>query len=114
VTGAVALTGRARRATAPLRLVRTAPSMADSVWARSGHALVDWPAAPRPDWRRRSHADTVGAVAAGDAVVIGEFARPWQLVGRAIARWPDGEPAATEMSLGRGCVRQVGIWLDPA
>src|SRR5262249_29497712 len=62
----------------------------------------------------RSVIDTIGAVAADDAVVVARFVRPWVVEGRAIARWADGEPAAVERPLGDGCVRDVAILLDDA
>ena len=30
-----------------------------------------------------------------------------------VVRWADGEPAATEVALGAGCVRDVSIGVDP-
>jgi hypothetical protein len=67
-------------------------------------------------WVRRAPVDTIGAVGAGDVVVVAPFARRWQLSGtetqaRVIARWADGEPAAIEHADDRsdGCTRTIAI-----
>jgi hypothetical protein len=71
-------------------------------WPNDGHA---------PGTVARQVPDTVGAVVAGDIVVVAPFERRWQfdsgaLVGaRVVARWVDGEPAAIE----RGCERVVDV-----
>ena len=49
-------------------------------------------------------------VVAGDQAVVAPFAgRSIVPPGRAVARWADGVPAATERRLGAGCERDVGI-----
>jgi Aerotolerance regulator N-terminal len=112
---------RAGANSAQARVVRGAVGAADSAWAReTGHVLVAWAArGAQPAgafWSRRSPADTVGAVLAGDAVVVAPFPRTWKLtVGnstrrmRVSARWVDGDAAAVEEPLGSGCMRTVAI-----
>lgn len=114
------MTGRATNApagaTANVRVVRGIPTGADSSWSRdSGNVLVHWPtslAAPR--WARRAGIDAAGAIVSRHAVVPGRFPRAWVLTGRTVARWPDGTPAAVEHASGAGCVRDVGVLVDPA
>lgn len=95
---------------ARVRVVRSSPSPADSSWARAGGVLVHWPAArEQPGWARGA-ADTIGAVVTDAGSVVSAYARPWRApAGRAIAWWADGEPAATEGSLGAGCLRRVAV-----
>ncbi|MFI5213051.1 MAG: BatA domain-containing protein [Gemmatimonadales bacterium] len=106
------------RGPASVRIVRATPSAADTAWARaSGHVLVEWP-------RGRTRAgDTVGAVTAGDVVVVAPFVRYARLTGaaptllrsnapapyRVVARWVDGSPAAIESDIGAGCIRTVAV-----
>jgi hypothetical protein len=111
----------ASEGTATARVVRGALGAADSAWARAtGHVLVAWPASaaqpPGALWTRRSVPDTVGAVTAGDDVVVAPFSRVWTsaaaeptLRTRVAARWVDGDIAATEELLGEGCLRTVAI-----
>jgi hypothetical protein len=100
-------------ARAGVRIVRGAPGAADSAWAReAGHVLVHWPATAPDDWPRRESPDTVGAVVAGGAVLVADFARtvaPPAGGGLVVARWLDGAPAATETTLGEGCLRDVAV-----
>ena len=100
-----------------VRIVRGDATAADSAWAAGGRrTLVRWPAdgAP-PGWRARLAIDTIGAVLAGDAALVYPLERRWTpdsalLAGRAIvARWVDGQPAATEHAAGTGCIRDVAI-----
>ena len=118
VVAALALAGLRGGANASIRLVRSTPSVKDTAWARdSGHVLVHWPAtAASASWPSRARPDTVGAVTAA-STMVGRFSRMWSaqsLVGRPIARWIDGEPAAVERATGAGCVRDVAILIDPA
>lgn len=96
-----------------VRIVRGAPGGADSAWAGGvGHVLVHWPDSLPATWPKRDVVDTVGAVAAGSAVLVADFPRsaePPTSDARVIARWLDGAPAATENALGEGCVRSVAI-----
>ena len=95
-----------------VRIVRGVASDADTLWARSpGHVLVRWPVNAPDDWPRRDRPDTVGAVAAGDAVLVASFARDAMppAAGRVVARWVDGVVAATERDNGEGCLRDVAI-----
>lgn len=102
------------------RIVRGGASAADSAMARdSGIVLVDWPANGAPAaWPRRTHADVAGGVTALDgshATFIAPLSRtvtlpsPMPNDALVIARWADGEPAAIEHPLGRGCVREVAV-----
>ena len=96
--------------TARVRVVRGAPSAADTAWARAGGVVVHWPAAgERPAWPR-ARVDTSGAVVTDGGSVVAAFERRWAPPpGRAVAWWADGEPAATETPLGAGCVRRVAV-----
>jgi hypothetical protein len=102
---------------AAVRLRRADPNGADSTWASgAGHVLVHWPAATAhvlsPAWNRRARSDTIGAVVAGETVVVAPFLRAWSFTGGEVARWADGEPAAVEHATGDGCVRDIGIAFD--
>jgi hypothetical protein len=96
-----------------VRIVRGALDAADSAWGGEvGHVLVHWPASVPAAWPKREAVDTVGAVAAGSAVLIADFPRSANPPGgdaRVVARWLDGAPAATESALLDGCVRSVAI-----
>jgi hypothetical protein len=81
---------------------------------------VRWPSAlDSAGWRARARPDTAGAILVkigeASAIVVSPFARgvdPTQ--GRIIARWTDGTAAATERTLGEGCIRDVAIPLARA
>jgi hypothetical protein len=99
-----------------VRIARGALDGDDSTWVRRGpRVLVHWPldpAAVGAFWTARRPADTVGAVIAGDVVVVAPFARRVRSIDpdgavRVVARWVDGEPAAVERSLESGCLRTV-------
>jgi hypothetical protein len=94
-------------AAAPVRIRRDRLEPGDLEWARGAqHVLLHWPAAADPG----AAADTIGAVAAGDAVVVAPFARgAAPPPGRVVARWADGAAAATERPEGEGCVRHVAV-----
>lgn len=107
----LALAGDERGAVERTRLVRGALDAADSAWVAAGdRVLVHWPVPPAT-----AGGDTVGAVSAGDAVVVAPFVRHAALgatdVGgtRVAARWVDGIPAAIERAHGSGCIRTVDI-----
>jgi hypothetical protein len=112
VVVAAALMG-ASAAAADVRIERSVMEAEDSVWAaQPGHVLVHWPATAPGDWPRRDRIDSVGAVIAGSAVLVGDFERlvtPPAREGRAVARWMDGVSAATERVIGEGCVREVAV-----
>lgn len=79
-------------------------------------ALIDWPVSSRPQGAvARLAPDTVGAVIAGDAIVVSAFERRWSYPAdsirnaEVIARWVDGEPAAIETRRERGCARSVAV-----
>lgn len=105
---------------AQARLVRGAPTRADSAWVREGErVLLHWPdssgiAAGREI--RAAAADTSGreeavrGILVGDRAVVGHFrALALDDTGAVVARWLDGTPAARQVPLGRGCVRHVGF-----
>ena len=106
-----------------VRIVRDAVTPADSTWARDGGTIVAWPSSgTTAGWQPRSPSDTVFGVSvlvAADggsgigtraATVVAPFVRQATApVGRVVARWQDGEAAATELALGAGCVRSVAI-----
>ena len=107
---------------ADVRLVRDGPNGSDSAWASQGRALVVWPSSPdAAGWARRPRPDTAYAVATDGGTAYESVARAAATVvspfersvapppGRVVARWQDGEPAATEVALGSGCVRAVAI-----
>jgi len=99
-----------------VRIVRGQMTVADSAWARdSSHVVVHWPANDSSaGWQPRPTIDAIGGLASSTGTLIGRFPRAWTLSGAPIARWSDGEPAATEHSAGGGCIRDVGIVFDPA
>jgi hypothetical protein len=99
-----------------VRIARDRPTAQDSTWARgSGHVLVHWPGAEgAADWPRRASIDAIGGVTSATGALVGRFPRAWALAGPAIARWADGEVAATEIRTGDGCIRNVGVLVDPA
>jgi hypothetical protein len=94
------------------RIVRTAPSTGDSVWAsEAGHVLVHWPSAAD------SAPSTAEAVVAPGVVLAAPFIR--RSVGdvhraRTIARFADGAPAIVEHAHSDGCIREVGFDLPVA
>jgi hypothetical protein len=94
------------------RIVRGPLGPADSAFAAAGGVLVVWPTDFGPVM------DTIGAVIAGEVVVVAPFARGPTLqlynsttLQLAIARWVDGSVAAIEGAYGQGCIRQVAIAL---
>jgi hypothetical protein len=46
--------------------------------------------------------------------LVARLPRLWDVRGRAIARWADGEPAAAERNFGSGCIRDVAVIVDPS
>jgi hypothetical protein len=111
----------ARAARIPLgdtavRVVRGVSSAADSAWATLGRrVLVRWPEREAPGgWIPRPTNDTAAAVIAGEVALVAPFARRWAPDStarstRVVARWVDGQPAATERTVGSGCIRDVAI-----
>ncbi|MBA3403569.1 MAG: BatA domain-containing protein [Gemmatimonadaceae bacterium] len=75
-------------------------------WADSGRTTL---------WSARETPDTIGAVIAGDAVMVFPFERRWRRAqpvdtsAHVIARWMDGEPAALERTSGAECTRSIAI-----
>jgi len=121
-----------------VRVLRRLVGSADSAWANQpGRVLVVWPDSGVPPGWTAGTPDTVGAVMAGGVVVVAPFVRrviapapsaawgrprsgrgdPGEIASglsgprndRVVARWVDGEPAATETALGQGCIRTVTI-----
>lgn len=108
--GVVANTGN-------VRLVRGVVSAADSAWARAdGHVLLHWAVADSGAvvWRKRPHIDAIGGVVSSTGTLVARFPRLWLMDGEAVARWADGEPAAVENATGAGCIRDVGVLIDPS
>lgn len=86
--------------------------VADSIQRPS----VIWPLNGRPAGAiARTKRDTVGAVLAGNALLVAAFERKWSYPADSIrgaevvARWVDGEPAAIEWSTAGGCRRSVAV-----
>jgi hypothetical protein len=93
---------------AAVRVVRAPASAADSAAARDGAAVIVWPGIG-------------GAVAsaqglwAGNATLVAPLARlTVPARGAIVARWADGERAAVESALGRGCIRVIGAGVPSA
>ena len=90
------------------RLVRGAPTGADSAFARAGGTIVRWDTSAAP------RLATEG-LAMGDDVIVAALGRKAiGQRGRAVARWADGTRAAEERTIGTGCMREVGIMLASA
>lgn len=91
-----------------VRLRRSALTSEDSALARAGGAVVRW--------------DTAGvgtpaatALAMNGEVVVANLGHVERhMPGRTIARWADGTPAASEIVMGEGCLRTVGVGLPLA
>ena len=94
----------------PVRVKRGAPNAADSAWAREGGIVIAWPGDAPGDGGAAGE-PVSDVLTTGGRSVVGHFGRPGTGVppGAAILRWGDGTPAATEASLGRGCLRSVGV-----
>jgi hypothetical protein len=90
-----------------VHLVRGAIAARDSAFVRTGGAVVRWDSVAAPM--------RATALAMGDDVVVATMARgSLQARGRVIARWSDGSAAATEETLGTGCIREVAIGVPVA
>lgn len=115
VVAALTLAGAMARSGA-IRLVRDEPTRDDSAWVRTGgRVLLHWPAADSDArWTPRPSIDAIGGAMSSSGTVVGRFPRAWSLTGTPVARWSDGEAAAVEHAAGAGCIRDVGILLDPA
>ena len=124
IAASLSAAGREPRAVG-VRILRDQPAVADFAWAHdSARVLVFWPdalSAPSASsassaWsvRRRENPDTAHGFATETHTVVGTFHRAHEPPpGRVIAWWMDGEPAATEVVHGRGCIRVVTIPVDP-
>jgi hypothetical protein len=115
VVAGIALAG-ALSQNANVRLLRSHVTAGDSAWARdSGHVVLHWPSGDEEArWPKRATIDAIGAVASSGGVLVARFPRLWVIEGRAIAHWADGEPAAVERPLGKGCIRDVAVVFDPS
>jgi len=108
VLGPALSTRAVARSPRAVRVVRRAPTEADSAFARAGGVVVRW--------------DSIGgramapmAIAMGDDVVVATLARGTLAgTGTVLARWADGTPAATEHAHGAGCLREVAIGVPVA
>ena len=86
-----------------VRIVRAAPSAADSAFARGGGVVVRWDSIG-------ARAVVPSAVAMGDDVIVAALARgALSSNDFVLARWADGTAAAVERPLGTGCLRDVAI-----
>jgi hypothetical protein len=126
VSAALALEGAA--SASAVRVVRDSTTAGDTAWARQGSAVVVWPSERAHEgWQARAVVDTAFGVtvsslvassstsSARSATVVAPFARrAAPPPGRVIARWDDGEPAASEIPLGAGCMRSVAIVVPSA
>jgi len=104
------------------------PGGARIVRAGAGNVIADsiikptvsWPATGRPLGAvARAKVDTVGAVLAGDALLVASFERKWMYPpdsirgAEVIARWVDGEPAGIERATDRNCTRSAVVPITP-
>lgn len=113
LTATLALAGGASE-NGTVRLVRDAPTAADSAWARdSNGVLVQWPRDSAGPFDSALLPGS-GAVVARNVVAVAAWQRRQLPEGRAIAWWADGSPAAIENPLGGGCVRSVAIGVPEA
>jgi hypothetical protein len=103
---------------ASTRIVRNSSLTAeDTAWASGeGNVLVTWPSEGRPLFSvTRTPVDQSGGILIGDTRLIAGFDRRWKFTvdslgaARVVARWADGEPAAVEKGIGKGCIRSVAI-----
>ena len=98
-----------------VRIDRRSVIGADTTWTQYGLTLVRWPSSfDSSGYPKRARIDTAGAVMADAGtkrtVVVASFLRAVDPpVGRVVARWGDGAPAATERKMMNGCVRDVAI-----
>jgi hypothetical protein len=94
------------------RIVRSAPSAADSTWAsRPRHVLVYWPSLTD------SGVPTAVAVVTRESVLAAPLVRRAMTIrqeSRIVARFGDGSPAVVERAYGAGCVRDVAFDLPMA
>ncbi len=96
--------GSAAVADAPraTRIVRGAPGARDSAFARAGGTVVAWDSV-------RAAPAAVGLAVGGEVVVASMARGALPEGGRVVARWSDGAPAASEQTVGSGCIRRVGV-----
>ena len=98
-----------------VRLIRDAPTAADSSWARdSSGALVQWPRDSVGPVDSAVFLSGSGAVVARNVVAVAAWQRRPLPAGRAVAWWTDGSPAAVEAPLGGGCIRSVAVGVPEA
>jgi hypothetical protein len=90
------------------RIVRGSPTTDDSAFARNGGTVVRWDstAAARP---------VAEGLAVGDDVIVAALGRrAVPTTGKVIARWADGTAAASEATMGTGCIRDIGVTIPAA
>jgi aerotolerance regulator-like protein len=95
----------------PVRVIRKPAAAADSAAARDGAAIVVWPHFGAAVTEKM----TAQGLSTGDATLIAPLGRVVMARGGIpVARWADGEIAATESPAGHGCIRAVGIGVPAA
>lgn len=95
-------------------IVRDSVRASDAAFARSGGTLVVWPAGSQRAAEIPSADTTSGIVVEGAVVPFVALRRGRPPAGRVVARWVDGEPAATQLPHGAGCIRTVSVDLPAA
>jgi hypothetical protein len=106
--------GRIPQSLREVRLVRDRLTTADSAWVQSAaRVLVFWPA--NVTTVSGAKPDTGSALVSEGVVVVAPLVRFMAPVpGKVIVRWADGQPAATEVAAGRGCIRSVAVSIPSA
>jgi hypothetical protein len=102
-----------------VRVAVAADASADAARNATSRPRVIWADSGATDtWTARGRVDTIGAVRAGDVVLVFPFVRRWHLAAardtagpdaRVYARWADGEPAAVETMVNGGCIRSLAV-----
>lgn len=117
---AVALAIARPATSAEVRIIRGAMAGTDSTWAREGsvRVVVHWPVAAAPaGFVARVEATPAAGLLTAAGAMIAQFHRRWQYAPaidtKPVAWWIDGDVAAVEVTVGRGCVRSVAIPVSP-
>jgi hypothetical protein len=91
-----------------VRVIRKPAAAADSAAARDGAAVVVWP-------RAASAVIAAQGLSSGDATLIAPLGRvSFREAGTPVARWANGDLAAAENAVGRGCIREIGVGIPAA
>ena len=114
---AVGIAAREQRSSLARITRGTTIGVEDSSWVVAGNrAVILWPIAEPPRFTvPRPRPDQIGGLVGDEARIVSVFDRRWMfpadsLLGtRVMMRWADGEPAAVERRMERGCVRSVAI-----